>query len=123
MNNRGVRIKRYDDTSEETNYGAAPSITVGALVDKMPAFARERFFSDRDAKKFARVFEDAVLMETVDCFIKNDLNVSVAARALYMHRNTLLYRLKAIKRVTGLDLRHYDAAVTFQILYEFYRTR
>ncbi len=123
MNNRGDRIKRYDDTSEEKYKGAALSMTIGKLVENVPEATRDWLFSERDARKFARVFEDTVLMETVDCFIKNDLNVSVASRALYMHRNTLLYRLKAIKRLTGLDLRRYDAAVTFQILYELYKAR
>lgn len=73
-----------------------------------------------DLKGLKRVFGDAELMRTAECFIQNSLNISAAARALYMHRNTMMYRLDKIKRLTGLDIRSFEEAVAFSLLYGVY---
>lgn len=65
----------------------------------------------------ARLFNDEMLY-TIDMFLKKDLNLSDTARQLYIHRNTLVYRLDKVQRQTGLDLRSFDDAVTFKILME-----
>ncbi len=74
-------------------------------------------------RRFAKVFSDRELMRTAEYFIDNNLNVSAAARALYMHRNTMMYRLDKINRLIGLDIRCFDAAVAFKILYSVYMRR
>ena len=51
------------------------------------------------------------------------MNVSETARVLYMHRNTLIYRLNKISNETGLDLRKFDMAVTFEILRVLYELK
>ena len=51
-------------------------------------------------------------------FFEKDLNLSDTARQLYIHRNTLTYRLDKIAKIIGLDLRHFDDAVTFKMLLE-----
>lgn len=99
------------------------TVPISAIVELAPKTAREKLFADYDIKKLLKVFEDESLMETVETFLKNDLNVSRASRAMYMHRNTLMYRLNQIQHLTGLDLRTYDMAVTFQILYSLYKMR
>ena len=71
-------------------------------------------------KKFAKVFEDDDLMQTAECLFANDLNVSKTATLLYMHRNTLIYRLKKLKHITGLDLCNFYEAIVFKMLYIFY---
>ncbi len=53
---------------------------------------------------------------TVSPFFENNLNLSEAARKLYIHRNTLIYRLEKIQRVTGLDLRTFEDAVLLKII-------
>ena len=63
----------------------------------------------------ARLFNDE-LLETARTFFDKDLNLSDTARQLYIHRNTLTYRLDKIQKITGLDLRKFDDAVTFKIL-------
>ncbi len=73
--------------------------------------------ADCDMKRFGEVFRDADMVETCLCLFENDLNMSKAADNLYMHRNTLLYRINKLKRLTGLDVRTFDDAVTFIILY------
>ena len=68
-------------------------------------------------RKTARVFNEEMLY-TIDMFFKKDLNLSDTARQLYIHRNTLVYRLDKVQRQTGLDLRSFEDAVTFKILME-----
>ncbi len=62
------------------------------------------------------IFSDKELLVTGDCFLKNNLNLSETARELYIHRNTLTYRLDKIERLTGLDVRKFSDAVNFRIL-------
>lgn len=52
---------------------------------------------------------------TIYEFFKNDLNVSETARKLYIHRNTLVYRLDKVLKTIGLDLRKFDDAVVFKV--------
>lgn len=69
------------------------------------------------APENSRLFNTEML-ETIEMFFKKDLNLSDTARQLFIHRNTLVYRLDKIQRQTGLDLRHFDDAVTFKMLYD-----
>jgi len=68
-------------------------------------------------RKTSRLFNEEMLY-TIDMFFKKDLNLSDTARQLYIHRNTLVYRLDKVQRQTGLDLRSFEDAVTFKILME-----
>lgn len=56
------------------------------------------------------------MMETVQVFFNNDLNLSTAARQLFIHRNTLIYRLDKIRKQTGFDLRKFQDAAAFRLL-------
>ncbi len=68
-------------------------------------------------RKTAKLFNEEML-QTIEMFFRKDLNLSDTARQLYIHRNTLVYRLDKVQRQTGLDLRKFDDAVTFKILHE-----
>ena len=68
-------------------------------------------------RKTVRLFNEEML-ETIEMFFKKDLNLSDTARQLYIHRNTLVYRLDKVQRQIGLDLRNFEDAVTFKILLE-----
>jgi len=81
---------------------------------------REKLVSGYDVKSFAKIFEDEDMMRTVDAFLECGMNVSATARKLYMHRNTLMYRLKAIRKQTGIDLKNFKMALTFKILHTLY---
>ena len=65
-------------------------------------------------RKTMRLFNEEMLY-TIDMFFKKDLNLSDTARQLYIHRNTLVYRLEKIKKLTGLDLREFDHAIIFKV--------
>ena len=58
---------------------------------------------------------DEETLSTINKFFDNSLNVSETSRQLYIHRNTLVYRLEKIKKLTGLDLREFDHAIIFKI--------
>jgi carbohydrate diacid regulator len=52
---------------------------------------------------------------TIQKFFENNLNVSETSRKLFVHRNTLVYRLEKIRKLTGLDLREFDDAIIFKV--------
>lgn len=93
------------------------------------AMMLERFLSDLSPdmaehyhnllfnRSTARLFSEEMLY-TIEMFFKKDLNLSDTARQLYIHRNTLVYRLDKVQRQVGLDLRRFDDAVTFKMLLE-----
>ena len=56
------------------------------------------------------------MIKTAEEFFKNNLNVSETSRKIYLHRNTLIYRLDKIERGTGLDIRKFDDAVSFYLI-------
>lgn len=58
---------------------------------------------------------DEETLTTVNKFFENNLNVSETSRQLYIHRNTLVYRLDKLQKMTGLDLRNFEDAITFKI--------
>lgn len=66
-------------------------------------------------RQTARLFNDEML-HTIETFFDNNLNLSETARKLYIHRNTLVYRLEKVQRMVGLDLRSFDDAVTFKLM-------
>lgn len=66
-------------------------------------------------RKTARLFNDE-MVHTIETFFDNSLNLSETARKLYIHRNTLVYRLEKVQRSIGLDLRNFDDAVTFKMM-------
>ncbi len=71
------------------------------------------FLLDSGAKE---IFEDAEMVLTAEEFLNNNLNSSETARKLFLHRNTLTYRLDKIERLTGLDIRKFSDAITFRLI-------
>ena len=86
------------------------------LADLNPEMA-QHYYSLLFNPTTSRLFSEEMLY-TIDMFFKKDLNLSETARQLYIHRNTLVYRLDKVQRMLGLDLRKFDDAVTFKILLE-----
>ncbi len=67
------------------------------------------------------VFEDKELIFSVESFLKNNLNVSETSRNAFMHRNTLLYRIEKIHRLTKFNIRNFEDAVAVKLLYIIYK--
>ncbi len=75
-----------------------------------------RYFSEITDEHCMEIFEDEEMVSTAEVFLQNSLNVSETSRNLYMHRNTLLYRLDKIEKATGLNIRQFSDAVSFRVL-------
>ena len=72
-------------------------------------FIREVFGED-----IPKIFTEENVV-TIQKFFENNLNISETARQLYVHRNTLVYRLERLEKAIGLDIRRFDDAMTFKI--------
>ena len=68
-----------------------------------------------DAKS-KEILEDQEIIKTADCFLENNLNASETSRKMYLHRNTLNYRLDKIEKATGLNIRKFPDALTYRII-------
>ena len=107
----------YSEISEAPKIN---TLDLSNILAQLSRPQREKFYAGYNIKNLEKIFKDVGMMNTIDVFFKNGMNVSRTARILYMHRNTLIYKLGSIKRLTGLDLREFDMAVTFKILYALY---
>jgi len=73
---------------------------------------KETFYSVKDIKG-KRINE--TLFKTLNAFFDNSLSISKTSKSIYVHRNTLLYRLRRVKEITGLDPKNFDDAVRLRI--------
>lgn len=87
---------------------------VGRLIYQLPINICHLFINEIFSETKPEDFDDDIL-ETVNKFFENNLNVSESSRQLFIHRNTLVYRLDKLQKQTGLDLRIFDDAMTFKI--------
>ena len=90
------------------------NLGIGRLVYQLPTTLCEIFLGEVFKRGSLESLDRETLM-TVQCFFENNLNVSETSRKLFVHRNTLVYRLEKIRKLTGLDLREFDHAVTFKV--------
>ena len=90
------------------------NLGIGRLIYQLPSRLCELFLDEIFQKEGLEVLDDETL-QTIDKFFENNLNVSETSRQLFVHRNTLVYRLDKIERLTGLDLRKFDDAVVFKV--------
>lgn len=90
------------------------NLGIGRLIYQLPiSFCR--LFLDEILKNDTLEALDEVDFQTINCFFENNLIVSETARQLFCHRNTLVYRLNKLERITNLDIRNFDDAITFKI--------
>ena len=87
---------------------------IGRLIYQLPPQLCKMFINET-LKGITMDQFDEETFNTVNKFFENSLNVSETARQLYIHRNTLVYRLDKLQKQTGLDLRNFDDAITFKI--------
>ena len=93
---------------------AYENLGIGRLIYQLPTTLCEIFLGEVFKKGSLESLDRETLM-TVQSFFENNLNVSETSRKLFVHRNTLVYRLEKIRKLTGLDLRQFDHAVTFKV--------
>lgn len=90
------------------------TLGIGRLIYQLPVPLCKMFIKEIFEKKSPEDFDDEMIA-TINKFFENSLNVSETSRQLYIHRNTLVYRLDKIQKLTGLDLRVFEDAITFKI--------
>ena len=90
------------------------NLGIGRLIYQLPTTLCEIFLSEVFKKNSIDSLDQETLF-TINKFFENNLNVSETARKLFVHRNTLVYRLEKLKKLTGLDLRQFDHAIVFKV--------
>lgn len=103
--------KVFENEKDIINY---ENLGIGRLIYQLPTTLCRKFL-DEVFKKGSLDQLDNDTIFTIQKFFENSLNISETARKLYVHRNTLVYRLDKIQKNTGLDLRHFDDAIIFKI--------
>ena len=87
---------------------------LGRIIYQLPTTLCEMFLREVFKKNPIETLDEDTI-STINKFFENNLNVSETSRKLYVHRNTLVYRLEKIKKITGLDLREFDHAIVFKV--------
>lgn len=90
------------------------NLGIGRLIYQLPTTLCEMFLQEVFKKNPIDALDKETLF-TINKFFENNLILSETARKLFVHRNTLVYRLEKIKKLTGLDLREFDDAITFKV--------
>ena len=103
--------KVFDTEKSIINY---ENLGIGRLIYQLPTTLCEIFLSEVFKKSSIDALDQETLF-TINKFFENNLNVSETSRKLFVHRNTLVYRLEKIKKLTGLDLRQFDHAIVFKV--------
>ena len=103
--------KVFDTEKSIINY---ENLGIGRLIYQLPTTLCEIFLSEVFKKNSIDALDQETLF-TINKFFENNLNVSETSRKLFVHRNTLVYRLEKIKKITGLDLREFDHAIIFKV--------
>ena len=93
---------------------AYSQLGIGRLIYQLPIPLCKMFIKEIFGDRSPEDFEEETF-DTINKFFENSLNVSETSRQLYIHRNTLVYRLDKLEKSTGLDLRVFDDAITFKI--------
>lgn len=93
---------------------AYSSLGIGRLIYQLPMPLCEMFMKEVFGGRLPESLDDETL-NTINKFFDNNLNISETSRQLFLHRNTLVYRLEKIQKSTGLDIRVFDDALTFKI--------
>ena len=99
---------------DEREVIAYSSLGIGRLIYQLPIPLCKMFIREIFDGKSPDDFDEETLT-TINKFFENSLNVSETSRQLYIHRNTLVYRLDKLQKSTGLDLRVFEDAITFKI--------
>ncbi len=105
----GAEFDPLSDIYSYKEYALIKSLSSLTAADK------ERYVKTVLDRSYREVLSDPELMTAADAFIKHSLNISEASRHMYVHRNTLIYRLDKIERLTGLNIRNFNDAMTFRI--------
>ena len=103
-------------------------VPTNSLFETFATRAFDMFTPDQRAGLYTEFLNDEIisvlkdddLYSCIDAFFKNNLNVAETSRNAFLHRNTLLYRIDKIHKLTGLNIRNFEDAITFKLLAKIY---
>ena len=98
----------------EKKVTAYNTLGIGRLIYQLPSNLCRIFIDEIFGSNIPSELDDETLT-TINKFFENNLNVSETSRQLYVHRNTLVYRIEKLEASTGLDIRTFEDALTFKI--------
>jgi len=107
-----IEVGKVFDTDKSVMH--YENLGIGRLIYQLPTTLCEIFLHEVFKKNSLDSLDQETLF-TIQRFFENNLNVSETARKLFVHRNTLVYRLEKIRKLTGLDLRQFDHAIVFKV--------
>ncbi|MGI6578211.1 MAG: PucR family transcriptional regulator [Eubacteriales bacterium] len=107
-----IDVGKVFDT--EKSIIAYDNLGIARLIYQLPTTLCEMFLTEVFKKNTIDSLDSETIF-TINKFFENNLNVSETSRKLFVHRNTLVYRLEKIKKLTGLDLREFDHAIIFKV--------
>ena len=107
-----IDVGKVFDT--EKSISSYENLGIGRLIYQLPTTLCDIFLTEVFKKNSIDSLDQETLF-TINKFFENNLNVSETSRKLFVHRNTLVYRLEKIKELTGLDLRQFDHAIVFKV--------
>ncbi len=114
---RADNALRYADVFEiNGNVHSYREFLLVKMLEDIPKSKLAEYVSELSDERFEEIFGDEEMVNTAEAFLQSSLNVSETSRNLYMHRNTLLYRLDKIEKATGLNIRLFSDAIIFRTL-------
>ena len=108
---------RYAEAlKEEKSVSAYKDFLLIKMLEDLPKSKVQEYYALLSRSEVKEIFDDEEMMLTAKEFLRGNLNVSETAREMYLHRNTLSYRLDKIERMTGLNIRNFADAESFHLL-------
>ncbi|MBQ5534873.1 MAG: helix-turn-helix domain-containing protein, partial [Lachnospiraceae bacterium] len=99
---------------QEKSVVSYETLGIGRLIYQLQPSLCETFLEEIFGDDIPEHLDEETL-NTINKFFENNLNVSETSRQLFVHRNTLVYRIEKLQKATGLDIRTFDDALTFKI--------
>ena len=119
---RAENAIRYADVFEaKGNVHSYREFVLVKMLEDIPEGKLAEYLADLTDENAREMFEDEEMVATAEEFLRCSLNALETSRNLYMHRNTLLYRLDKIEKATGLNIRSFSDAVSFRVLTVIHR--
>ena len=115
-NDGNLDVRSKPQKKHESNFVKLSKAMLACLSADEQATISEKYLTP----EIVSVMQDKELIDCINAFFTNNLNISETSRNAFLHRNTLLYRIEKISRVTGLNIRNFDDAMTFKMLLIIY---
>lgn len=111
QNGKNEKTQKHQ-SAKESVFSSFCKTVIGCLNPDEQAAISEKFLTP----EIISVMKDKELVECINAFFKNNLNISETSRNAFLHRNTLLYRIEKIHKITGLNIRNFEEAMSFKLL-------